>query len=195
MKNNINPLNIYHMRTLIVLLLMVGWISTSQAQITELEEAKVSFAPKAVKITSNLDNYTFVVKENHAGEFVKNPIKFMKENFDINAFITSIDNDDYDEYIVTFRSSKGYLEANYDDDGNILKTSQRFTDILLPHKVRRELYKNNEGWTMVQNKYLASGKGERIDREVYKIKLENGNKRRNVKIDPEEIGGVGVASN
>jgi hypothetical protein len=181
------------MKTLIVLLLLVGFISTSQAQqITELEETKVKFAPKAVKISSNLDNYNFVVEESFAGEFIKNPIEFMKENFDIKAFITSIDND---EFLVTFKSSKGYLEANYDKDGTLVKTSQRFNDIVLPLKVRRALYKNNKGWTMVQNKYMASGKGERIDREVYKIKLVNGNKKQNIKINPRDIGDSEVASN
>jgi hypothetical protein len=181
------------MKTLIVLLLLVGFISTSQAQqITELEETKVKFAPKAVKISSNLDNYNFVVEESFAGEFIKNPIEFMKENFDIKAFITSIDND---EFLVTFKSSKGYLEANYDKDGTLVKTSQRFKDIVLPLNVRRELYKNHKGWTMLQNKYMASGKGERIDREVYKIKLVNGNKKQNIKINPRDIGDSEVASN
>lgn len=182
------------MRTLILLLLLVGWIGTSQAQqITELEEAKV-IAPNTVEISSDLDNYTFIIKENYVGEFIKNPIGFMNENFDINAFIATINNDDYDEYIVTFKSAKGYLEANFDDDGTLLKTSQRFKDIVLPLNVRRELYRNHKGWTMVQNKYLASGKGERIDREVYKIKIKNGNQSQNIKIDPRAIGASEVAS-
>ncbi len=183
------------MRTLIVLLLLVGFISTSQAQqITELEEAKVNFALNPIKISSNLEEYTFIVEESFAGEFIKNPIAFMKENFDIKAFITSIDNDKYDEFLVTFKSSKGYLEANYDKDGTLVETSQRFKDIVLPLNVRRELYKNNIGWTMVQNKYMASGKSDRIDKEVYKIKLENGKKSLNVKIDPRDIGNSEVAS-
>ncbi len=106
------------MRTLIVLLLLVGFISTSQAQqITELEEAKVNFALDVVKISSNLDEYTFTVKENYTGEFLENPIAFIKENFDIKDLITSINNDKYDEYLVTFKSSKGFLEAYYDKDG------------------------------------------------------------------------------
>ncbi len=184
------------MKTLIVLLLLVGFISTSQAQeITELEEAKVSFAHNAVKVSSNLDEYTVTVKENFTGEFIKNPIAFMKENFDINDFIAAIDNDKYEEYLVTFKSSKGYLEANYDKDGTLVKTTQRFKDIVLPLNVRRALYKNHKGWTMTQNKYLASGKSDRIDNEVYKIKLENGNKKQNVKIDPRDLRDSEVASN
>jgi len=184
------------MKTLIVLLLLVGLISTSQAQqITELEEAKVSFAHNAVKVSSNLDEYTITVKESFTGEFIKNPIAFMKENFNINAFIAAINNDKYEEYLVTFRSSKGYLEATYDKDGTLVETSQRFVDIVLPLDVRRELYKNNKGWTMVQNKYLASGKSDRLDNQVYKIKLVNGNDKMNVKIDPMAIGDSKVASN
>lgn len=184
------------MRTLIVLLLLVGLVSTSQAQeITELEEAKVSFAPNAVKIYSNLDSYTFHVTEDYAGEFADNPIAFMKENFDIKTFISAINNDSYEEYLVTFKSSKGYLEANYDKEGTLVETSQRFKDIVLPLNVRRDLYKNHKGWTMVQNKYIASGKSDRIDKEVYKIKLVNGNQKLNVKMDPMEIRDSEVASN
>ncbi len=187
------------MRTLIVLLLLLGFMTTSQAQqITELEEAKVSFDPNAIEVSSNLDEFTFIIEESYTGEFLKNPMAFMKENFDMKAFIASINKTnkkDYDEYLVTFKSSKGYLEANCDREGTILKTSQRFKDIVLPHNVRRDLYKNNEGWTMVENKYLASGKGDKIDKEVYKIKLVNGNKKQKIKIDPRDIGDSGVASN
>ncbi len=183
------------MKTLIVLLLLLGFMTTSQAQqITELEEAKVNFAPNAVNVSSNLDEYTFIVKESYTGEFLENPIAFMQSNFDIDAFIASVSNE-YDEYLVTFKSSKGYLEATYDKEGNLEETSQRFKDIVLPLKVRRELYRKNKGWTMIQNKYLASGKADRIDKEVYKIKLANGNKKQKIKIDPRDIGDSGVASN
>ncbi len=48
---------------------------------------------------------------------------------------------------------------------------------------------------MVQNKYIASGKADRLDNEVYKIKIENGKQRQNIKIDPRDIGDSEVASN
>jgi len=60
----------------------------------------------------------------------------MKENIDINAVITSISNDKYDEFLVTFKSSKGFLEESYDEEAYIQKTKQRFNDIVLPLKVR-----------------------------------------------------------
>ena len=84
---------------------------------------------------------------------------------------------------------------NFDGEGNLVKTYQKFTDIALPLDVRREVYMANKGWTMTQNKYVASGNGDLIEKENYKIKLENGNQKRTMKIDPRTSGGSSVASN
>ncbi len=183
------------MRTLIFSLLLIAVTSFSQAQeITELEEAKVGFAPLDAKITRSGDSFTYTVNESYAGEFTKDAIGFMNANFDINAFIAEFNDGEYDNYLVTLQSSKGFLNADFDKDGNLVKTYQKFKDIVLPLDVRREVYMANKGWTMTQNKYIASGRGELIEKEVYKIKLEDGNKKKSIKIDPR-ASSTSVASN
>ena len=181
------------MKTLIFSLLLIAVTTFSQAQeITQLEEAKVGFAPLEAKITRDGDSFSYKVNEGYTGEFSKDAIGFMKANFDIKNFIAEY-GEEYDSYAVTFTSSKGYLSADFDDKGNLVKTYQKFKDIVLPLDVRREVYMANKGWTMTQNKYVASGRGDLLEKETYKIKLENGNQNRTMKIDPRS--GTSVASN
>ncbi|MFD1096501.1 hypothetical protein [Salegentibacter chungangensis] len=182
------------MKTLIISALLVFLAFSGKAQeITQLEEAKV-IVPSSVKLSTNLSELTFNVEEDYAGEFTKDPIKFMKENFDIQSVIDQT-GEEYDSYVVTFLSSKGHLKADFDNDGELVRTNQKLKNIMLPLAVRNELYNSHKGWTMVSNKYVASGKSDRIDRAVYRIKLENGNKTARVKIDPMRLEGIAVANN
>jgi len=168
------------MRKLVILFLLVGF-TTGQAQIIQLEEARVS--AKNVKVKTDAE-IKFSVVENHANEFIKNPIAFMKKNFDIRLVIEEMKNPNYDSYVVEFRNSKGHLTANFDKEGALLSTVQTFKDIPVPLDVARELVKNHKGWKMTKNQYQASGKGELLDKEIYRITLKNGKETRRVKIIP-----------
>lgn len=166
------------MRKLVILLLLVG-MATGQAQIIQLDEAKVSAKDGKVKANSELN---FTVLETYSNQFQKNPIAFMKENFDINAVIMDLQNSDYDSYVVEFKNRKGHLIANFDNEGKLLSTSQAFKNIALPLAICRDLVTNHKGWAMTKNQYLASGTGDVLDKEVYKITLKNGKETRRVKI-------------
>lgn len=184
------------MKTLIFSFLLILATAVAHAQqITELEEARVGFAPLNVEVIENGDNFTYKVHESFAGEFVKDPIAFMKANFNIKNFIDTHKEQDYDSYDVTFKSEQGYLSANFDKDGELVKTQQRFKDIPLPLDVRRELYMANKGWTMTENKFIAAGRGEILEKQLYKIKMEKGNLSRKVKLDGTAFTRASVASN
>ena len=185
------------MKTLIFSLLLIAVTLVGHAQeqkVTELEEAEVGFAPLDVKITRDGDSFTYKIEEGYTGEFSKDAIGFMKANFNIQNFIAELENENYDSYLVTFKSGNGHLSADFDKDGNLVKTFQKFEDIVLPLDVRREVYISNKGWTMTSNKYIASGRGDLLEKEMYKIKLENGNQKRNIKLDPRSVARTTVAS-
>lgn len=182
------------MRTLFLSLLLIAVTTIGQAQAIQLEEAKVGFTPLDSKITRNGDEFSYKVDEAYTGEFSKDAIAFMNANFNIRNFIEEVSAENYDAYRVTFTSGKGYLSANFDKEGNLLKTYQKFRDMPLPLDIRREVYMANVGWTMTENKYVASGRGDLIEKEIYKIKLEKGNQKRAMKIDPVKSG-ISVASN
>lgn len=187
------------MKNAIIYSLMFFWVVSLKAQeVTQLKETTVTFGPFVTDVISYLDNHSFIVKESHTGEFTKNPIKFMKENFDIQNFISYLDQKKstglqksyYESYHVTFSNDKGYLAAKFSKDGELKETVQNFKNILVPLNVRRELYNSYKGWNMVMNSYKASGKSDQIDKELYRIKIKNGNKSQIVKIVPDRMGGA-----
>ena len=176
---------------LCLMLLLSGAIA--QAQIIELEEAKVDYFPNLEKGADG--SYSYVVKENYANEFSTDAIGFMKRNFDMNVFLSEIgENNGADGYLITFKNGHGSLEADFDKEGELRGTHQQFRDIIVPDEIRKELYRTHKGWTMVKNKYTANGRGDIIEKELYRIKLQNGNEVRTVKIDPRDLGVIGVAS-
>ena len=183
-------------------LLLLCVVSVKAQEVTRLEATTVTFEPIVTDVISYLDNNAFIVRESYAGEFSANPIKFMKENFDIQNFISYLDQkkstdlqkSHYESYRVTFKSNKGHLEAKFSKDGELKGTEQKFNNILVPLNVRRELYTSYKGWKMVKNTYTASGKSDQIDKELYRIKLKNGNRSQIVKIVPDRIGSDIVAS-
>lgn len=178
------------MKTLIILLLL-GTIGNAQAQkVTQLKEARVYF-PK-IELSSNLNNLEVMVKEDYAGQFSENPIKFMETNFNIQDIIGSLESGDYDQIDVTFKSRKGFLLASFDTKGELLKTTQRFNDIALPNELCRELYQNYKGYTIVKNKYVASGLGNTINKHHYLVTLKNGNDKQRVKLVPPIASGVAI---
>ncbi|MFV8225876.1 hypothetical protein [Christiangramia aquimixticola] len=180
------------MKKFIVLVLALGMAVGSFAQVIQLDETRLNFDPTAEIVFEDYQNGVVKVKEKYAAQFQGDAIKFMIRNFDIQRFIQEA-NVNAGDIVVTVKSSKGQLSASYDLDGNLLETSQRFTNINLPPSIRNQVYGNYQGWTMTKNKYMAFGKQDRIDKEKYIVILEKGNDRERVKIIPAQYNS-GVAS-
>ena len=181
------------MKKLMLLCCVVLSFSIAQAQtITELDEVKIGFTPLGAKVYQNGNQFTYSIKKANAAEFIQNPIGFMYDNFDIKNFIASVD-EDYDYYSLKINSTKGSMLAKFNRHGDLIKTIQGFQDILLPLEVRGKVYKDNNGWTMVKNKFSGITDGEILRKEVYKVWLEKGDLRKTVKLKGSNDG-ISVAS-
>lgn len=182
------------MKTLVVILIVFSFSFVGQAQeITELEETKIGFTAMELIPTENPDEYRYKVNDGYAKEFAENPIGFMESYFDIQSFIEEVKDENYNSYLVRISNEKGFLEANYSKNGELTQTRQFFKDAFMPHDVRNELWRQTEGWSMVKNTYKARGKGNRIDKELYRIKVEKDDKSKIVKIDPKKLSEDQVA--
>ncbi|MDR5590190.1 hypothetical protein [Christiangramia sp. SM2212] len=172
------------MKKLITLILVAGWVLTSYSQeIIQLDETRVNFDPTAEIVFEDYANGIVKVKEKYQTQFQSDAIAFMKENFDISKFLDAQDGLSGD-IVVTARSSKGYLMATYNEDGEIIKNYQKFKDIALPYDIRNQLFSSHQGWTMTSNKYIASGNGEQLDNQKYLVRLERGGEKTKVKLAP-----------
>lgn len=173
------------MKNLVIMMCFVFAMSMTQAQETViLDPAAVEYDSPEVATASNIAGADFTIEEERFNEFFEDPLEFVQENFDIASF--EMDDDTRAE--VVFNCIKGYLKATFNEDGELLYTSQRYKDVLLPADLRYRLLKEHKGWMMVSNKYTAKGYGDEIDKEVYKIKLVelNGNGVKRIKMIPGE---------
>ncbi|MUP45756.1 hypothetical protein E0K83_08360 [Gramella sp. BOM4] len=185
------------MKKFITFLIVAGWVFTSYSQeVIQLEETNLTFEPTAQVVFEDYSEGIVRVKEAYARQFEKNAVKFLEENFNINEFLRIHRPEKYDEIKVTVQSSKGLLMATYDADGSLERTYQKFKDIALPADIRNQVYKAyGDGWVMTQNKYVASGMENQIDKETYTIQLKNGSSKEKLKITPNRVTGVAVISN
>lgn len=170
------------MKKLFIFVLCLGFISTAWSQKT-IETNPADKQPTTLPISQGgkTNNASYIIPEVYVVAFHSNPLKFAKKNFDIEQLIEN-NGSKYDEYYVYFRSPKGILIVNYDNDGKIKSTYQRFKNVVLPYKTSLHIYKNYKGWKIVKDKYVASSSNGDIKREFYKIKLRKDKKTETLKI-------------
>ena len=118
-------------------------------------------------------------------------INYYKANIFNLQFLVNVNVFSYD---VGLQSLKGALMANFDRNGVLLTTAQKFKNIPLPLAISRLLVKDHKGWAMTKNSYVASGKGDVLNKELYRITLKNGKNTQNIKIVPDRLPS-GLVSN
>lgn len=170
-----------------VALALSALISNAQ-EVIKLEEANVSFNPISQNITNQGNFFSVNIKESYSGEFTKDPVAFMKAHFDIKEVISNLGVKDYDSYEVTFKSRKGVLNAEFDAEGNILGTSLRFKNIMVPSPLQHQLYRDYKGWAMVKNLHIASELYGKPVKDFYKVTMKKGNQTKKLKINSSDIG-------
>lgn len=172
-------------------MLVAGWVLVSYSQeVIQLEETELNFKPTAEVVFEDYSNGIIRVKENFARQFQDNAIKFLEENFDIHQFLRESE-EEYDQIEVTVKSSNGLLLATYDENGDLVKTYQKFKDVPLPSDIRNQLFASHGmGWAILKNNYVASGMENKINKETYVVHIKNGNSKDKLKITPNRVTGV-----
>lgn len=89
--------------------------------------------------------------------------------------------DEYDTYNIVFYLPEGYVLGVYDQDGKLLRTAERYKNISLPNAVRSAVASRYPNWTISRDTYLVKYEDATGANMVYKLLLENGNKRLRVK--------------
>ena len=73
------------------------------------------------------------------------------------------------------------LVSLYDEDGNVLKTVERFKNVQLPESIRRAVKKRFPKWEIVKDVYEVKYTAATGAKKVYKMKLKNGNETIRIK--------------
>lgn len=89
--------------------------------------------------------------------------------------------DEYDSYFISFFIPDGEILAAYDQDGKLLRTVEKFKNVALPKAVSDAVVKRFPQWTISKDVYQVNYVEEKGATKVYKLLLENGDKRLKVK--------------
>lgn len=182
------------MKTVIFYLVLMV-LGTGHAQeITELKEAKVGFAPLSSEVKRDGNSFSFYVKESAVGEFEKDPLTFMESNFNIENLIKAVAHENFKNFNVQFKSSKGFLKANFNQDGDLVKSISKFENIILPENLMHDLYRDHKGWEMTKNVHVTISKNGMVQKDYFKVKLENGKETKKINLEGR-MEGTEVASN
>lgn len=95
--------------------------------------------------------------------------------------------DESDKYFISFNIPEGAILATYDSSGKLLRTVENYRNISLPRVVTQAVMERFPRWKIPQDTYLVNYYEESGARKVYKLTLENGNKRMRVRLN--ENGG------
>ena len=173
------------MKNLILVLLLFGFIGTGHSQIL-LKETKLEYRPESMKLDPISNRLVITIPEKSYGEFERDPLAFVKNQFDIQKVLKDNEEADYDSYRVDFKSTKGHLLASFNKDGDLVSSIQKFKNVKLPEDARMQILQQYRDAVLIKNKYVAVSKGWDIHKEFYKVKLRDGNKTRTVKVNKDQ---------
>lgn len=162
------------MRTIIVGLLLIGLTSLCFAQNGD------SKLLSEVEVYATNYNYLKSVKSND----IESPISSLERkvaNFDIKSL--NLDKDRYLTYKVLFYIPKGKISALYDNDSQIIRTIEKFSDVPLPIPVVQSLMKNFPDCSILGDVYSVWYHYKTGAKKSYKITLLSNDKQLKIKTD------------
>lgn len=174
------------MKNIILGLFVFGLTTQSYAQVTELPEIYIE--PVSYKFLNKIEvdeDVVEVVKKEAVEDVTPHPVKLIQRERKIfNLQNSEYYEDDYEYYFLSFYIPEGKILASYDNDGNFLRTIEKFKNTEIPSVVAQAVVNRYPGWTVSENAYLVNFHLENeVIRKEYKLLLERGNQRRRVKTD------------
>jgi hypothetical protein len=163
-------------------LFLFGFIAAGNSQIL-LEETMIKYQPVSLALDQESHQLSIKLPEKLSGEFQQNPLAFMKTRFNVQKFLKDNEQADYDAFEVFFKSRKGFLRASFNKAGDLISSNQKFKNIPLPQDVRLEVFRLHRDAMVEGTKYIAFSKGWDITKEIYRIKIRDGDKTHRVRIN------------
>lgn len=91
--------------------------------------------------------------------------------------------DDAENYFISFFIPDGQILAIYDPNGKLLRTAEKFKNVKVPPPVKKAVNEKYPKWIISEDVYLVNYADSPGDSKIYKLVLENGNKRIRVKLN------------
>ncbi|HMB64223.1 MAG TPA: hypothetical protein VKN36_14180 [Eudoraea sp.] len=154
---------------------------TSLAFSQETGESFSTVELKDVTVSAANLHYLNSVRDQYTPEVVKE-LQEKAASYDVTSN-AGFDKKTKDSFEVVFKASNGDIITYYNRSGKILSARENFNNVVLPMKVRKKAFQDNDGWVMSGNRYFSLYHNDDIINKVYRIKLRNGNLQKNLVID------------
>lgn len=162
------------MKKLLLVVLLFGLTSPLVAQ-DPIELGEVLITAQNYKYLNAVDNSDAPIP---VKLLQQEAAKFKAEGRDLYV-------DNFGTYEVSFYIPDGKIAALYDEEGNILKTIERFKNVQLPEDIQMAVNKRYPQWEIVKDVYQVTFTKKNGARKVYKMKLRNGLETVRVKMDKD----------
>ena len=157
------------MKKLIFGLVIFGFTTQMYSQTIELKEVEV------------VANYNYIEATNTGMEAL--PVqKIQAVVKDHKAQNVELDSNGDIAYSISFYNGDGKVLADYNTEGEIVRTTEKYKNVRLPLEVLQAISKNYPNWTILEDTYYVSYQHDKgVTKKVYKIKIMNDNKVLNIK--------------
>ena len=165
------------MKNLVFGLFVLGLTSLGFSQNTNDEIKEVQL--EAIKISNYNLNYLEEVEEQGISDNVSS-LEKEAASFDVKSL------DEFDGrkelYSVKFIGTNGFLLADYDWNGKIVKTTERYKNISLPKNLIKSVLNEYPQSQFLKVVYNVNYDAQKETEKSYRIKIMNDGKKRNLKI-------------
>ncbi len=167
------------MKNFVIGLLILGLTNLTIAQSNQFAQnvhlAEVTIVPRNLTYISN-------VLDDNTPRQIKN-LETSVARYDVTAH-PNFNDRDIDAFEVVFEQPNARIIATYDKNGQILKSFEKFQDVILPKDLVKEIMMEYPGWEFHSDTYLVSYYTGRDVKKHYKIQLMKDKNRVNLKVDP-----------
>jgi len=162
------------MKKFIIGLFVIGLTSPVFAQVPKVEQLS--------EVVVTAVNYKYLNATNSKEASI--PVKMLERKASAyNVENSEYYSDDYALYTVSFIIPKGKIVAAYNPEGEMVRTIERFENVVLPPAVRNAVAERFPNWVIVKDVYRVTYNQNKGANKSYKLKLKNGDEVMRVKVD------------
>lgn len=163
------------MKRMLVAVFAMAVINVGYSQVEEVELESVTVSATPINTT-----YLKDVLDNNAPEIVKD-MQHRVASYDITE--SDLFSEDSDMYKVFFEYTNSWIVTTFNNEGKILRSYEKFKDVLLPPAIRNAVYKKYPGWTLHKDIYLVSYYADKDTKKKYRIQIRKNDEKKNLKVD------------
>ena len=138
------------------------------------------------EVTVTAANYKYL--KTVGGQQVSVPVQRLQRmaaSYDIKS--SDYYEEDYETYFISFYLPEGQILAAYDKDGKLIRTAEKYKNVLLPAVVTKSVVDRFPNWSISKDVYMVNyyDEGGKTTVKKYKLVLQNGSKRMRVQVNEE----------